>query len=472
MAATPIDQLLKLPFAWKSYRSDATVEAVLEDAQANIFKGHGREHTKHLYLSFDGADQVRLRAAIGELAAAMHDAKRQLEEAERYRQSGSSGGRIICFFLSATGYQRLGVDAAKVPSDATFRTGMKASQVKLADPHEKQWDEPFQAVVDALVLIADDSEAAAEKGVATWRKPFEAAGAKLLAIDTGAAIKRPVAGKREGIEHFGYIDGRSQPLFLSEDVAKEDKAVWDPAFPPSQFLIRDPGGAAETSLGSYFVFRKLEQNVKGFKDREEALAEELGLAGDDAKRAGAMVVGRFEDGTPLVLASSAKDETPFNDFDYRNDTEGKRCPFIAHIRKTNPRGESPEQGVPTTVEQERGHIMARRGMTYGSRQVDAEGTPVDRPVGGVGLMFMAYMRDIKNQFEFTQATWANNADFVKDGTGIDAVIGQGSQLSPLAWSDGWSNPPKTTADFDFSGFVTLKGGEYFFAPSLSFLRNL
>jgi hypothetical protein len=35
--------------------------------------------------------------------------------------------------------------------------------------------------------------------------------------------------------------------------------------------------------------------------------------------------------------------------------------------------------------------------------------------------------------------------------------------------DGWSG---SEAEFDFGRFVTMKGGEYFFAPSLDFLKDV
>ena len=479
--ASSIDQLLAAPIAWRAFQGNAPLKAVLEDLQANILKGHGRDHTRHLFLRFTPSHAGQIRHLVGELAEAMPSALQQLVGTDRYRRTGVSGGPMLCFFLSASGYEALGIAAGKQPGDAAFAAGMKGRGSLLADPDAGRWDEPFMGQVDAMLLVADDTAAAAAAGTLLWRDRFAAAGAVVLGIDEGAAIRRPVAGQRVGIEHFGYVDGRSQPLFLQEDIDAEPHQVWDPAFAPAQFLVADPGGAAATSLGSYFVFRKLEQNVKGFKEAEDALGVALGLTGEDAERAGAMVVGRFEDGTPLVLAASAKDEAPMNDFDFAADPRGERCPFRAHIRKVNPRGESPaflkkNLGIDTTVAEERAHIMARRGISYGSRMVDADGVPADRPVGGVGLLFMAYMHDVAAQFEFTQGSWANNKDFVDNWTGIDPIIGQTTQVRPLAWQDGRPGDDGRTghkaAEVDFAHFVTLKGGEYFFAPSLSFLRGL
>ena len=84
----------------------------------------------------------------------------------------------------------------------------------------------------------------------------------------------------DGIEHFGYVDGRSQPLFLKDEVDKEPREHWDPAFPLSNVLVADPLAAdPDRHFGSYFVFRKLEQNVRAFKEIEQELADDLGLDG-------------------------------------------------------------------------------------------------------------------------------------------------------------------------------------------------
>lgn len=78
-----------------------------------------------------------------------------------------------------------------------------------------------------------------------------------------------------------------------------------------------------------------------------------------------------------------------------------------------------------------------------------------------------------------QHAWANNQDFVTDRTGEDPIIGQrprpdadGEILPavPQAWPTAWGQPE--TQALTFGNFVTLKGGEYFFAPSLPFLKKL
>ena len=84
---------------------------------------------------------------------------------------------------------------------------------------------------------------------------------------------------QQDIEPFGYADGISQPLFLKEEIDKAKQGGtdrWDPSAPLDLVLVKDPNGEGEDSYGSFFVFRKLEQDVAGFQQRVAELAEELG----------------------------------------------------------------------------------------------------------------------------------------------------------------------------------------------------
>jgi deferrochelatase/peroxidase EfeB len=300
-----------------------------------------------MFWSFQGANQQALRAAVRRIGRAMPSALDQLQAAEAFKATGETGGPVLCFFLRPTGYAAL--DAAdNAPTDPAFVAGMQtrgpenAINPPINDPPLNQWQTEFRSPIDAMLLVAADSEEGGDEVADQWKARLMAAGASLIGVENGLAIKRKVAEKFEGVEHFGYVDGRSQPLFLAEDVEREARSHWDPAFPPSQFLVNDPGDDEPTSFGSFFVFRKLEQNVKGFHDQEDALGAALTLAAGPFKdRPGALLVGRFEDGSPVVLDPLPTDMPPVNDFDYRSDEQGSRCPFLAHIRKTNPRGESP-----------------------------------------------------------------------------------------------------------------------------------
>lgn len=114
---------------------------------------------------------------------------------------------------------------------------------------------------------------------------------------------------------------------------------------------------------------------------------------------------------------------------------------------------------------------ARRGITYGTRLEDPDTHElVDQPNDGVGLLFMSYQASIENQFRFMQTVWANNENFPEAGVGIDPIIGQRGTLGQH-WPPVYNSTAGAIQKL-FAGFVTLKGGEYFFAPSIAGLRKL
>lgn len=208
--------------------------------------------------------------------------------------------------------------------------------------------------------------------------------------------------------------------------------------------------------------------MRAFAQREEDLANTLGSTGEVSERAGALAVGRFEDGTPVEVSPGARGSRPPNNFNYSHDATGGRCPLHAHNRAVNPR-----------TQPSRAHRIARRGIPYGDRArgPDEEQKPREMPTRGVGLLFLCFQRDIGKQFEHVQKI----ASATPLG-GLDPVAGQGSPKKIPLWPRRWNRPPDTAFDFrvparvngkpESKGAVTLKGGEYFFAPSLSFLRSL
>ena len=490
---TDINTLLASPIRWTTQANDPEMRHFLRDLQANILKGHGRHFTGNIFISFDGMGQQAVARLLRDLSGYVTSALQQLRTAHSSAGPGLDGGPVRCLLLGAGAYRALG-NLAAMPGDAAFQAGMRARQATLADPPQSEWGEgawrPGNPVPDAMLLLADSSVDAVTRDLEAAEGWLDGTGARVIGVERGRAQFRTFkpGGRAEGVEHFGYVDGRSQPLFLAEDLAAEEAEYtqepapvgadhgFDPGFPPSQFILPDPNARHPLAAGSYFVFRKLEQRVRAFKQREKALAEALGLTGEDAERAGAMVVGRFEDGTPVVLSDDATQAPPPNNFSYANDPGGMRCPFQAHIRKTNPRGESTAK-LPPGVPAERSHIMARRGIPFGDTARDFDADEGQEPEGEVGLLFMAYMASIEGQFEFTQQTWANNARFLRGlapgepPTGIDPVIGQGGDQAARTqlWPRGGGQEP---VPFSFADFVRMRGGEYFFAPSRSFLREV
>jgi deferrochelatase/peroxidase EfeB len=205
------------------------------------------------------------------------------------------------------------------------------------------------------------------------------------------------------------------------------------------------------------LVRKLEQNVKLFKQSVQELASSLNVSPD---LAGALAICRFQNGSPLSEADQATDQTG-NDFNVAADPEGSRCPFHAHVRKTNPRGDSVREFNMSEAE-ERAHRIVRRAVSYGSHQLR------DEPEKDSGLLFLCFQASIENQFNFIQSRWANASKFLRVGVGPVPLIGQppGRQTWPLGWGE------KQSRSAGFPLAVSLKGGDYLFAPSISFLCSL
>ncbi len=462
---------LSTPLEWKTATGEAA--KMLDQLQPNILKAHARDHFSALFLRF--SESASAKKFLAALVPLMKSAKTHLTEVERFKTEGAKGSPYVGTGLTAAGYRFLKID---VPQDDSFRLGMRSQDTRerLNDPPRSTFDSGYHEEIHAVVIIAD----AADAPMTLRRNEVLALIPSTISVVAEEIGLGRVNAHGEGIEHFGYVDGRSQPLFLVEDIRAEKSGTdgittWDPSAPLDRVLVPDHAAPDPTvHFGSYLVFRKLEQNVRRFKQAEEGLADQLGLVGEDRERAGAMVVGRFEDGTPLTAQREDGVESPVpNNFDYESDVAGAKCPFQAHIRKTNPRGSGGAEPPP----RERRHLMVRRGVPYGERADDpnADLPPSARPSGGVGLLFMAFNAELRDQFEFTQAIWANNPGFPvpPDGVkppGLDPVIGQGPRPES-AYTQEWAGTRTVTAD-PFPQAVTLKGGDYFFMPSLAFLRGL
>ena len=112
--------------------------------------------------------------------------------------------------------------------------------------------------------------------------------------------------------------------------------------------------------GTYLVFRKLHTRVADFRryvrSKATSRADEGLLA--------AKFVGCWPSGAPLDLAPDkddpelGADPARNNDFRYRGDDRGLRCPLGAHARRMNARDA-------TVIGEVRLHRMIRRSASYG-----------------------------------------------------------------------------------------------------------
>ncbi len=254
---------------------------------------------------------------------------------------------------------------------------------------------------------------------------FRGLGLEILHIEVGQDPYRVDAqGKivniADRVEHFGFRDGLSQPYV---DLGLGDTApgggtpsrngTWTPVAPGEIFLnLPDEDNdvqllpiSKKLTLGSTFlVFRKLEQDVAGFR----AFLRRQRPQGRGAQDAlAAQLVGRWRNGSSLVLSPDAQglvhDETMLNDFRYAaDDPKGAKCPLSAHIRRANPRDIGGRDEV-------RRHRILRRGISYGGPLLEDDDSNDDDKRG---LLFIAVNSRIDLQFEVIQADWINGGEFL------------------------------------------------------------
>ena len=452
-----------------NYSGDAYV-AMLARLQGNILKPHGRDFSSHLFIAFTPGDIAAVkRWIVASVLPLITSAQAQASQSALFRAGGDDGGLFGSFALSAEGYAALGLTL--LPDDPSFLRGMKHLDPKAAlglnDPPVPAWQDGFQSSLHAMVMLADDDQSVVTAAVAALTASM--AGVATVVVEEPGAVFRNARGNV--IEHFGFADGVSQPLFMAGDVEKQRMngglENYDPSAPLGSALLKDPNGGS-LAFGSYLVFRKLAQDVAAFRAQEAALASALKLEPDQPELAGAYLVGRFRDGTPVTMQPVDGWTNEPDNFNYDHDADGMRCPFHAHARKTNPRGDKEREfGLPEG--EDRSRRLARRAVSFG---------PLDlaRPPGAqVGLLFMCVQSSIVNQFEFMQAIWSNFTDFLRPRTGLDGVIGQaapGAAAVPQSFPATWGVRRSGTIAFNLASCVDMRGGEYFFLPSLDSLALL
>jgi Dyp-type peroxidase family len=471
---------------------DGGLTNFLSDLQGNILKGHGRPFTFNIFVKFKPNQSNALRDWIAAFSNTfVTSASTQLSDTQRFHDEKIPGRLFVSLFLTAHGYERLNIPVAKRPNDPQFKLGMRKAGTGpngLQDPAPATWDAGYDNEIDAMILVADSDVHHARsvaRGIVRSLEANNKQKAAVMRVERGVALRNE---KGEGIEHNNYVDGISQPAFFDDErQLPHDK--WDPEATPRLMLVKDVNGKfANDSFGSYFVYRKLEQDVRGFKTREKDVAKSVfnlpadestwtDAQKDQAELIGAWAVGRFEDGTPVVMhdepqraAAGSENNPQENNFNYADAGSESKCPFFAHIRKSAPRTDAAGPGFNKT------RRLVRRGIPFEDkpRIRNAKGGLSDRhadqPTGGVGLLFMCYVADIADQFEFVQKQWINDTSFSQGGTGKDPLIGQPTGGQAYQWPTAWGDAHRKAAAF--GDFITMKGGAYFFAPCLSTLRSL
>jgi Dyp-type peroxidase family len=465
--------------------SNSDYHDLLKNLQANILKPHGRNFARLLMVQFTAPPANATTWIRDVLTPKLTTARVQYDTSAARRADPSvDGGTVYGFFMSAKGYKFLGRSISGFES--AYQKGMKdrdsslfskVFEVNDKDPKPSTWEVGYQEEIHALITLADDDLGRLIQVLSDVESTLTTVGT-VVTREEGITLRWKTSGGKPGapIEHFGYVDGVSNPVFTHHDLVGANR-IGEPysSAPMAQILVDDPLSNVPDSYGTYFVFRKLRQNVLLFEAQIKQLAQDVGV---DEHIAGAMVVGRFKDGTPLTRANTPAGLEALipNDFDYTDDENGSKCPLHAHIRKLNPRAGT----LLRSHEKNDGVRIARRGIPYGKPVPNLVDDSVETDVDTTadrGLLFMCCQASIKDQFEFLQHSWADNPNFPKSiipllpDTGDDPLIGQDAG-EPQHWPKVWGNHDAGRKKFNFESPVTLRGGEYFFAPSLPFLRTM
>ena len=301
-------------------------------------------------------------------------------------------------------------------------------------------------------------------------------------------------------EHFGFRDGIAQPMVAGSGRGEIDGNT----VAAGEFLLghQDWYGNVSATLessagfsfgtnGSYLVFRQLEQDVHAFWkfcNEQPRVGSAIGVA--------SKLVGRWPSGAPLVRHPERDPEDPrFADedaFSYLgndddNDRYGGRCPFGAHIRRTNPRdwqlGQTPDESIRLSNL----HRMLRRGRPYGpplvptmsakllaERALAPEAESAQAPKRG--LQFLCFNANIERQFEFVQQQWSNNPNFAGQASSPDPVFGA-RQAPTVASGDVAGVTIQSNVALgvvpradNLQRFVRVVGSTYFFMPSIPAVR--
>jgi Dyp-type peroxidase family len=454
----------------------------LGDVQGIIRRGYGDLwHARFLLLRITDPE-----AARGWLGGVIGEVTNGLEK--------PADGRLNIAFTNE-GLDLLGLDPDVLAGfSREFREGMTTDHRRrvLGDhgssaPEHWEWGGPATEGVHCLLLLYAPSAGALEKIHDRHRSAFAQACHEVRQLNT---VRLPLRK-----EHFGFRDGIAQPDIEGfRDTGRRDNTV-----AAGEFLLGYPNQSGHHAVGplpfarngSYLVVRQLEQDVRAFwRFVREATSDLDGQANmPGCLELAAKMVGRWPSGAPLVRhperdpdAGKSEGELPLdanNDrFGYHAvDANGDRCPMGSHIRRTNPRDAlSPNPAL--SIKNANLHRLLRRGRAYGPPAATTM-DPSDMLAASEddekrGLHFLCFNADIAQQFEFVQQDWVNNPKF-------ESLFY--ADADPITGAQDPDHPERT-GTFTIQAvpvrrrvtgiprFVHVRGGGYFFMPSLSGLAYL
>ena len=432
----------------------------LHEIQATVLRPRPAPYFgSHILLRIDDAQAGR--AFLGRLAPYVDSAADWWKAANAWLAVG----------ISYAGLQALGVPQESLQSfPEAFREGMAARAAHLGDEgvnDPKNWESAYgKNQVHIGITAFSDSEEKRRLALATAREQYEGfSGVSVLAMqDFGA--------QPGDLNSLGYKDGIDQPPIEGSGV--DPLPGQGRPIKAGEFILGYPGEAGVTlpmpqpdalgRNGTFVGFRKYQTRVGAFNRFLQA----NGSTDEERELLAAKLVGRWRSGAPLTLAPEVDnpaigaDPHRNNDFNYSNDPRGRQAPFGCHIRRMNPRDSKLTRLTDVNL-----HRVIRRGTTYGPPYDPNALSEADDQVPR-GAYFLFISAKAMATIEFLQQEWVNDGNFIGIGDERDPVIGLQQEGAVFTIP---KDPVRRRAH-GIETFNVLRGGEYFFMPSLSALRWL
>jgi deferrochelatase/peroxidase EfeB len=384
----------------------------LSDIQGNIVRGYRMGDARHFLLEI--ADPGAARQFVAAITPGTAAAEPDVTTAEEWDDKPPYTFNVA---FSYNGLAALGVPAAVLAAfPGAFQRGPLGPY---AEPGGNGGSASEPAADIILSLYTDEHRSPQQEPLTgRLREMFTRFGLKEVQTQDARAL----AYSRV---HFGYRDGIAQPQI--KGAPGRPVADLQPEVEPGDFLLgcgytnafggnyigQLPGVLGDNA--TYASFRIMVQDVRAFEDFLSRSADRTGM---DRELVAAKLMGRWRNGSPLVLCPETPDphhpipSEAINRYDYApgpghaafyDDSEGLRCPIGAHTRRLNPRG-ALVVGKPHT------HRLIRRGMPFGPP------FHPDEPDDGKqrGLVGYFICGDFETQFEFILRAWGNR-DFASYG---------------------------------------------------------
>jgi Dyp-type peroxidase family len=488
----------------------------LDDIQGDILQGLQKNSENFIFFKIQDVQAFKnaIKAkVIGRITTALLVREREKINQRRKRQSEPPIDQWLGLNLSFTKdglTQLLGTSRPQLIPSFERGAADPATISALNDPPTSTWVKKFQSDrIDGVFFVTGPDKAFVESHTSELLKLL---GNSIVVVYSEIGNVRPDAER--GHEHFGFLDGVSQPGIRGLTPRSNPTAEPDQGLPgqeliwPGQFVFGYPGQDPNDPMkpapppatpapwlnnGAYMVFRRLEQKVPEFG---AFVAQQAAALGVDSELLASRMVGRWRSGAPLELTPLQDDSrlgpaaTRNNNFVFGNDPFQRACPYAAHIRKTNPRDDIVINGKVNKAAVQIRRII-RAGIPFGPEVGRGETTTTESR----GLMFVCYQTSIPNQFEFVQSKWASNPGFVFGkvrpagggggpvstgpsnvaGPGFDLVIGQAAGGGDRMMDEPVPNYPtgdrRSTLDAQHP-FVILTAAAYFFVPSITAVRTV